>query len=113
MDEETKRQLTIKLSEKINNHHSQLSDGITKAVESYIQQNPEKHKSAQMMGEDIMNKQYELQIGVDEDGDKINANKLRQACFYGLPEEELTLGEISLLEKYYGKGWRNFTQSDG
>ena len=107
MDDETRRQLTLKLSEKINTHNNQLSDGISKAVDAYIQANPEKYKSAQMMGEDIMSKQYELQEGVDEDGYKITANRIRQAYFCGLPEEDLTLGEISLLEQYFGKGWRH------
>src|SRR5256885_14536581 len=82
----------------IQKEHREKQDGLTRAVELYKQKYPEKYKSAQLQGGHIMNSRYELEIGVDNEGEKLYAEKLyKDYVNLGI---ELDDDEKEMLSKY-------------
>ena len=83
-----------------------MDNNIQAQVEMLKQANPEKYKKFQKIGENIMDMKYDLDSGVDWDGDPIKANLLLiQIRDYNLLDD-LVDEELALLERVYGKEWK-------
>ncbi len=68
---------------------------------------PERYENAQKFGAEVMSKSYDLQTGVDIEGDTIQAKCLLQSiAMYDLQDNDLTSKEFSLLTNIYGTSWR-------
>lgn len=74
--------------------------GLEASVEQFKQLYPEKYKKAQLIGDDMMNKEYELNLGQDLKGDLIKCkNILVSIVDYGLKKSDLYESDIELLKK--------------
>lgn len=74
--------------------------GLEASVEQFKQLYPEKYKKAQLIGDDMMNKEYELNLGQDLKGDLIKCkNILVSILDYGLQKSDLYESDIELLKK--------------
>ena len=62
--------------------------GLEASVEQFKQMYPEKYEKAQSIGDDMMNKKYELDIGEDLKGDLLKCkNILVTVLQYGLEKK--------------------------
>jgi hypothetical protein len=76
--------------------------GLEAAVEQYRTMCPEKYEKAQSIGDDMMNKKYELVPGEDLKGDLLKCkNILMTVLQYGLEKSDLYENEIELLKKIF------------
>ena len=74
--------------------------GLEASVEQFKQMYPDKYKKAQLIGDDMMNKKYELNLGEDLKGDLIKCkNILISILHYGLEKCDLYENDIELLKK--------------
>ena len=74
--------------------------GLEAAAEQYKQMYPEKYEKAQSIGDDMMNKNYELHIGEDLKGDMLKCKNIFVSVLqYGLEMGDLYEDEIELLKK--------------
>lgn len=74
--------------------------GLQDSVEQFKKNYPEKYEKAQSIGDDMMNKKYELCHGQDLKGDFLKCkNILNSVLQYGLEKSDLYESEIELLNK--------------
>ena len=99
-NDEQRRQMTIDLSRIISKNLQSQSDSLTSAVERYIKENPEKYATAQFLGEQMMNKSYNLKEGVDEEGDKLRIKFINEALDNGITFDMLDDDEKELYVKF-------------
>ena len=79
-------------------------------VEQLRQQNPEKYRLAQAMGEELMSYEYTLDVGNDQEGERIRAKTLlNDIIYYSINDTELSSLELELLTKVYGDNWKKLT----
>jgi hypothetical protein len=83
-----------------NNQFNMYMKGLESSIEQFKQLYPEKYAKAQSIGDDMMNKKYELYIGQDYKGDLLKCKSLLLTInHYGLEESDLYQNEIDLLKK--------------
>ena len=88
----------VKLS--ANQQYELYLKGLEVSVEQFKQMYPEKYEKAQSIGDDMMNKKYELIIGEDLKGDLLKCkNILVTILQYGLEKSDLYENEFELLKK--------------
>ena len=88
----------VKLS--ANEQYELYLKGLEASVEQFKQMYPEKYEKAQSIGDDMMNKNYELTIGEDLKGDLLKCkNILVTILQYGLEKSDLYENEFELLNK--------------
>ena len=76
--------------------------GLEASVEQFKKLHPEKYEKAQSIGDDMMNKKYELTIGEDVKGDLIKCkNIIVTVLQYGLELSDLYENELELLKKVF------------
>jgi hypothetical protein len=81
-------------------HHEYYMKGLQDSVEQFKKNYPEKYEKAQSIGDDMMNKKYELCHGQDLKGDFLKCkNILNSVLQYGLEKSDLYESEIELLNK--------------
>jgi hypothetical protein len=74
--------------------------GLQGSIEQFKLNNPQQYEKAQSIGEDMMNKKYELVTGQDIKGDLLKCkNILNTILQYSLDEEDLYDNELELLKK--------------
>ena len=74
--------------------------GLEASVEQFKQMYPEKYEKAQMIGDDMMNKKYELSLGEDTKGDLLKCKNILESVYqYGLEKSDLYENELELLKK--------------
>ena len=74
--------------------------GLQGSIEQFKLNNPQQYEKAQSIGEDMMNKKYELVTGQDIKGDLLKCkNILNTLLQYGLDKEDLYDNELELLKK--------------
>lgn len=74
--------------------------GLESSVEQYKKMYPEKYEKAQSIGDDMMNKKYELTPGEDLKGDLLKCKTILVSILqYGLELNDLYENEIDLLKK--------------
>jgi hypothetical protein len=92
----------------IQKENEAYNNTLMQAVEEMKQRYPQKYLKAQSMGNSFMNLGYELNRGVDEEGDRVRAdNLIRTIRDYGL--DDLNEEETELLVRVYGKDWKRET----
>lgn len=92
----------VKLEEK------QYIEGLQQQVLQMKRNCPEKYNKAQSIGESYMNCKYELERGIDDEGDEIKARLILYSVRdYLLDDKELSNEELNLLTRRYGENWRN------
>lgn len=80
--------------------YNRYMDSMARIVEEYKQKYPEKYDIAQKCGEDIVDDDYNLTLGVDKTRDeKILSDLITCIKEYSLTEEDLTVQEKKLLVK--------------
>ena len=83
-----------------NEQYELYLKGLESSVEQFKQMYPEKYEKAQSIGDDMMNKNYELTIGEDLKGDLLKCkNILITVLQYGLEKSDLYESEFELLKK--------------
>jgi hypothetical protein len=83
-----------------NEQYELYLKGLEASVEQFKQMYPEKYEKAQSIGDDMMNKKYELTIGEDLKGDLLKCkNILVTILQYGLEKSDLYENEFELLKK--------------
>ena len=83
-----------------NEQYELYLKGLEASVEQFKQMYPEKYEKAQSIGDDMMNKKYELIIGEDLKGDLLKCkNILITLLQYGLEKSDLYENEFELLKK--------------
>jgi hypothetical protein len=76
--------------------------GLESSVEQYKKMFPEKYEKAQSIGDDMMNKKYELKPGEDIKGDLIKCKTILLTILqYGLEINDLYDNEIRLIKKIF------------
>ena len=76
--------------------------GLESSVEQYKKMFPEKYEKAQSIGDDMMNKKYELKPGEDIKGDLIKCKTILTTILqYGLEINDLYDNEIYLIKKIF------------
>ena len=76
--------------------------GLESSIEQYKKMFPEKYEKAQLIGDDMMNKKYELKSGEDIKGDLLKCKTLLLTIMqYGLEINDLYENEIELLKKVF------------
>ncbi len=76
--------------------------GLEASVEQFKQMYPEKYEKAQSIGDDMMNKKYDLSLGEDVKGDLIKCkNIIVSVLQYGLELSDLYENELELLKKVF------------
>lgn len=76
--------------------------GLETSVEQYKKLYPEKYEKAQSIGDDMMNKKYDLVSGEDLKGDLLKCkNILMSVLHYGLELNDLYENEIQLLKRVF------------
>lgn len=81
-------------------------------VEQLKKNCPDKYNKFQKIGESYMNMKYDLQSGIDWEGDPIRAELLlNQIKDYNLLDD-LVEEELKILERVYGKDWKNLLTCD-
>ncbi len=84
-------------------NYNMYIQGLEAAVEQYKKMYPEKYAKAQSIGDDLMNKNYELNSGEDYKGDLLKCkDTLVSVLQYGLTINDLYEHEIELLKKVFG-----------
>lgn len=74
--------------------------GLQGSIEQFKLNNPKQYEKAQSIGEDMMNKKYELVTGQDIKGDLLKCkNILNTILQYSLDKEDLYDSELELLKK--------------
>jgi hypothetical protein len=74
--------------------------GLENSVEQFKINHPDKYEKAQLIGDDMMNKKYQLNSGQDLKGDFLKCkNILNSVLQYGLEKSDLYESEIELLKK--------------
>ena len=85
---------------KTDEQYNMYLKGLETSVEQYKKLYPEKYEKAQSIGDDMMNKKYELVPGEDIKGDLLKCkNILISVLQYGLEISDLFPDEIVLLKK--------------
>ncbi len=88
---------------KVREEHQKISSTLDMAVEEFKRKNPEKYDMAQIIGNDIMDKIYDLQEGRDTVGDKLKAKELYNIYLDGMITiDEMEEKEKNLMEEFYG-----------
>jgi hypothetical protein len=83
-----------------NKQYEMYTRGLEAAVEQYKQMYPEKYAKSQSIGEDMMNKNYELISGEDMKGDLLKCKSILLSVLqYGLELSDLYDDEIELIKK--------------
>jgi hypothetical protein len=83
-----------------NEQYEIYSRGLQSAIEQFKLNNPQQYEKAQSIGEDMMNKKYELVTGQDTKGDLLKCkNILNSILQYGLEKSDLYENELELLKK--------------
>jgi len=73
--------------------------GLQGSIEQFKLNNPQQYEKAQSIGEDMMNKKYELVTGQDIKGDLLKCkNILNTILQYSLDKEDLYDSELELLK---------------
>ena len=74
--------------------------GLESSVEQFKQMYPEKYEKAQSIGDDMMNKKYELRLGEDVKGDLLKCKNILDSIYqYELEKSDLYENELELLQK--------------
>ena len=82
-------------------------DSLNQAVEYMKKYHPDKYIKAQQTGEIIMEGNYNLISGMDEDGDRIKADHLLHTIRdYSLDDNDLNNNDKQLLISIYGNNWK-------
>uniref|UniRef100_A0A6C0I7Q1 Uncharacterized protein n=1 Tax=viral metagenome TaxID=1070528 RepID=A0A6C0I7Q1_9ZZZZ len=86
-----------------NQQYNMYIQGLEAAVEQYKKMYPEKYEKAQSIGDDMMNKNYELNSGEDYKGDILKCKDILVSVLqYGLTMSDLYEHEIDTLKKIFG-----------
>lgn len=97
-DNEYNSDIYVKLT--TEEQHNIYLRGLNGAIENYKKTNPKEYENSCIIGDDIMNKKYDLTSGVDIKGDIIQCkNILMTVLQYGLDYSDLYESEIKLLER--------------
>ena len=100
-------QLKQVLREKIKNENTKQIEGLQAAVMMMRAKDPQRYEKAQYIGSSYMNRNYDLEVGFDDEGSEIKSKELMQHLKNGLLDiDELTVEEINTLNKIYGDEWR-------
>lgn len=85
----------------------QYDNGLEEQVRQVMLRYPEKYAKYQEIGKSYMNCSYDLEAGVDMDGDITQAQLLLYSVRdYILDDSELGKEELKLLIRIYGDNWR-------
>ncbi len=96
----------IKNTEELKEEDNQYMNGMIMAVENMKRTQPLKYAKAQSIGKSVMNCSFELDVGKDEVGDKIIANKLLNLIRdYGVDKADLTNEENNIMRRVFGDKW--------
>lgn len=87
--------------------HQAYVSGLEQQVLQVALRDPMKYMKHQSIGASYMSCSYNLQPGIDEEGDRIKAYKLLYTVRdYEITDDDLSKGEIELLNRIYGNDWR-------
>lgn len=98
-----------------NKEHKSFSDyqqALYDVVDNMIKLNPEKYEKMQKLGEDVMNKSYNVVEGEDIEGIKIKCEEIVKTIKnYELKCEEIDECDIKILMRIYGSEWEKIVYS--
>lgn len=94
--------------EKERQKHQEYTNGLEQQVREIAKRDPKKYLKYQGIGASHMNCSYNLTIGVDDEADVYNAQRLLYNIRdYYLEDQDLADAEKNLLVRVYGDKWRD------